>query len=462
MRPTAYALICWVLVFWVPAPEAIGQTSSLSEILSQDTRIMVAFRDAGKAQDFIEYAENILKLAIKQQGGKIINPEIMKKVKEDKLLWQAIQDGNATAMAKISTDYGARVLIKGFLAVDSRQKFGASWEGSATLALNVIDTKTAEEIAYVTSTPFGSISSPAPIEDSPLIAKQTAVQKVCDDIIVKLGIGAEVSALKSASTFSFELYDIFSISPGEPESILFLTASSHIAVAAGPAVNILDLNEKRFTKRYTIKTGRVTSLAGSPDGALLAIGDGKGYVYGVNLSKTGIEYSVKRHSGEVTALSFKPDSSVIVSAGDDGKIYILNAGNGYDLGMLKGHRDRITSLTFTPNGRHLISAGWDLSIRWWDVNVARQKKALQESADKLLCMALSQDGSIVALGTVDIHLDLLRKQRRDVRHIKVRDTATGEEIRLLEGHKKDVTSLSFHPASSRASRPHSSAGTGPS
>ena len=66
----------------------------------------------------------------------------------------------------------------------------------------------------------------------------------------------------------------------------------------------------------------------------------------------------------------------------------------------------------------------------------------QESADKLICMTLSLDGSVVALSTVDIHLDLRRgRGRRDVRHIKVRNTVTGEEIRVLEGHKKDVTTL---------------------
>lgn len=446
MRRIACFAIYLMLICWTFFPIATGHTSPFLEVLKNDARIMVAFKDVGKAGDFIEYAENILKQAVKQHDGKIMNPEIMKKVKEDKLLWQAIQDGNATAMAKISTDYGARILIRGSLSVDSRQKFGVSWEGTASLTLSAIDTTTAEEISNVTSTPFGLISNPAPIEDSPLIAKQIAVKRVCDDIIVKLGMGSEMSDLKGASTFSFEMYDIFKISSGVPTAIRFLSDSHYVAVAAGNAVEILGLYEKSFTSRYKIESGKVTSLAGSPDGAFLAIGDSKGYVHCVNVGEAAKKYKVRLHKGAVTALSFKPDSTVIASAGNDNKIHLLNAVNGFYLGVLKGHKKRVNSITFTPNGRHLISASNDLSIRWWDINVARQKKALQESADKLLCMTLSQDGNIVALSTVDIHINMLRRQRRDVRHIKVRNTATGEEIRVLEGHKKDVTTLSFHPA----------------
>ena len=199
-------------------------------------------------------------------------------------------------------------------------------------------------------------------------------------------MGSEMSDLKGASTFSLEMYDIFKIDSGEPTAIRFLSDSQFLAVAAGNVVEILRLYEKSFTNRYKIEVGEVTSLAGSPDGTFLAIGDSKGYVHCVNVGEASKKYKVRPHKGAVTALSFKPDSTVIASAGKDNKIYMLNADNGFDLGVLKGHNKRVNSITFTPNGRHLISASNDLSIRWWDINVARQKKALQESADKLLCM----------------------------------------------------------------------------
>ncbi len=94
MRRIACFAIFLMFTCWTFFPIATGHTSPFLEVLKNDARIMVAFKDVGKAGDFIEYAENILKQAVKQHDGKIMNPEIMKKVKEDKLLWQAIQDGN--------------------------------------------------------------------------------------------------------------------------------------------------------------------------------------------------------------------------------------------------------------------------------------------------------------------------------------------------------------------------------
>jgi len=444
MRKVIFASLCLILI-WAFAPALPSRASSLLEVIEKKTRIMVVLKDVGGAGDFLEYAENLLKQGVGEGGGRIINPEIMKKVKADKLLWQAIQDGNATAMAKIATDYGAKILMRGALSVNSLQKFAASWEGTASLSLTAVDTATAEEIANVTSDPLGSSLNPAPIEDSPLIAKQMAVKKVASDVLAKLGVVSDRSALKGVTTIAFELYDIFSHESGRAETITFSRNGRYLMVAGGYSVEVWGLYDKGIAEEYEIRRGRITSLAMSSDNTLLAAGDSRGFVHLWNIGNKEKKYKVKCHLRKVTALSFSPDSTILASGGDDQKINILDLRSGTKLARLEGHDDTINSLAFTPNGRHLISASNDLSIRWWDANVGREKKAIQESADKLICMTLSLDGSVVALSTVDIHIDLVRKRRRDVRRIKVRNTVTGEEIRVLEGHKKDVTTLAFHP-----------------
>jgi len=406
---------------------------------------MVVLKDVGGAEEFLEYAQNALKTGIRQQGGRIINPEIMKKVKADKLLWQAIQDGNASAMAKISTDYGANILFRGSLSVNSMQKFAASWEGTASLSLSAVDTTTAEEVAIVTSDPLGSSLNPAPIEDSPLIAKQMAVKKVTNNVLSKLGVISD-EALKGTTTIALELYDVFRCKSGSAANLQFSPDGRYLLLAGGRSVEVWGLYEKSVTQEYKIGRGEITAIAMSSDNRILAVGDNRGFVHFWNVGDKQRKHKVRCHSGKVAALSFHPDSHTVASGGADDKIYILNAIEGNEIACLKGHDDAINSVAFTSNGRHLISASNDLTIRWWDVNTTRQKKAIQESADKLICMTLSLDGSVAALSTVDIHIDLRRgRGRRDVRHIKVRDTVTGEEIRVLEGHKKDVTTLSFHP-----------------
>jgi tricorn protease-like protein len=438
-------LISFLILSWAFVAASPSHSLSLFESIKKDDRIMVVLKDVGGGQEFLEYAENVLKTAIREQGGRIINPEIMKKVRADKLLWQAIQDGNASAMAKISTDYGANILIRGSLSVNSLQKFAASWEGTASLSLVAVDTTTAEEIAIVTSDPLGSTLNPAPIEDSPLIAKQMAVKKVTNNVLTKLGVISD-EAIKGATTIALEMYDVFGSKSGKATILKFSADGRYLLVGAGRLVEVWGLYEKRIMQEYEIESGKITALSVSPDNKLIAVGDSRGRVHLWNVGHNQKKYKVKRHSGKVAALSFCPGSNTLASAGDDEKIHILNAMAGNEVACLKGHNDTINSIAFTSNGRHLISASNDLTIRWWDVNVARQKKAIQASADKLICMALSLDGSVAALSTVDIHIDLRRgRGRRDVRHIRVIDTVTGEEIRVLEGHKKDVTTLAFHP-----------------
>lgn len=420
--------------------------ASFDTIIKDKTRIMIVITDGGKAADFVGYAENLLKKKLKQLGAAIINPAIMKKVKEDKLLWLAIQNGNASAMAKISTDYGAVVLVRGTLSVDSRQKFAASWEGTASLSLVAIDTRTAEEIVNVNSDPLGSTLHPSPIEDSPLIAKQMAVKKVCDNVLVKTGVLSDATDVTGVKTITFELYDIFKSDSLMTSAIVFSEDGEKLFLAAGSSVAVWGLHEKRLLYKFSTIGSAATALSMSPNNSFLAAGDVKGVIYVWKISDGSQLLRSKTRAGQVTSIAFSPDSATIAIAGSKKKIVLLSLTSGKIFAALKGHRKPISSLAFTPNGKRLISASSDLSVRWWDMNTQKEIKAMSESTDKLLCMALSADGSIVALSTVDVHIDLRRRIRRDFRHIKIRNTATGEEIRTLDGHKKDITALSFHPS----------------
>lgn len=405
---------------------------------------MIIMQDAGNASDFVGYAENLLKKGFKEKGAAIFNPEMMKKVKEDKLLWQAIQNGSATAMAKIATDYGAVILVRGSLSVDTRQKFAASWEGTASLSLTAVDTKTAEEIININSTPFGTTQNPSPIEDSPLIAKQEAVQRVCDDVLVKAGIMKSKSDISGVKTIRFEMYDVFDLD-GIPSTITFSPDGKYLYSALDQTIQKWDIMQKRMIEAITIGSGRPLSISISSNNQKLAVGDSEGYLHIWNIGQDKKELDLETNAGAISSIAFNPDLGSIAIAGDEEDIYIVSLINGKVTAQLEGHGEPVNSLAYTPNGQHLVSAGSDLSIRWWDVNTQKEKKALTESTDKLLCMALSEDGGLVALSIVDVLIDLRRNRRTDERHVKIRNTVTGEEVRSLDGHEKDITTLSFHP-----------------
>jgi WD40 repeat protein len=434
-------LLILIPVFILPGP-AFG--SPFANIIKDKIRIMIVIKDAGNAGDFVGFAENLLKKGFKTKGAAIFNPEMMKKVKEDKLLWQAIQNGSATAMAKITTDYGAVILVRGVLSVDTRQKFAASWEGTASLSLTAVDTKTAEEIFNVNSAPFGTTQNPAPIEDSPLIAKQEAARKVCEDVLVKAGILKGTSDISGVKTIRFELYDVFDLK-GKPSTLAFSTDGKYLFSAIDQTVQKWNLQERRMIDTITTGSGTPLSISVSPDNRKLAVGDSEGYLHIWDMGQHKKTLTLETDAGAISSIAFNPDLGSIAIAGDEENIFILSLITGKVTAELEGHEEPINSLAFTPNGRHIVSASSDLSIRWWDVNTQKEKKALTESTDKLLCMALSDDGELAALSIVDVLIDLMRNRRTDERHIKIRNTVTGEEIRSLDGHEKDITTLDFHP-----------------
>ena len=419
--------------------------SEFASLIKRPSTVMIILEDAGTAAEFIGYAESFLKRNLKEAGAVVINPELMEKVKENKLLLKAIENANASAMARIATDYGADLLIRGTLSVDVRQKFAASWEGTAALTLSAIHTATAREVANVTADPFGTGMHPAPIEDAPLIAKQMAVKKVCESALLKLGIRFDTAALKGVTTIALDLWDIFPSTSGNAV-VIKLSPNGQFLLAAGDSmVEQWDIKKKEMIQTYNIEGGKATALAVASDNRILAVGDHKGFVHIFNMNVSEAVVNIRCHRKDVTALAFSPDGAVLISSAQDKTIQTMNPILGKKLTTLKGHRKTVNSIAVTPDGRHVMSAGNDLSIKMWDLNVGKEKKSIQESTDKLLSMVLSHDGSMVAVSTVDVHIDLMRKTRQDVRHIVIRNTVTGEEIRTLAGHEKDVTTLVFHP-----------------
>ena len=119
----------------------------------------------------------------------------------------------------------------------------------------------------------------------------------------------------------------------------------------------------------------------------------------------------------------------------DAPILILDTG---------GHMALVRNVIFTADGKRLISAGDDKAIRIWNVETAETERLIRgeigEGEDgKILAMALSPDGKTLAVG------GRLRGGKGGEAAIRIIDLASGEIVRLLEGHAEAVLSLAFSP-----------------
>lgn len=112
-----------------------------------------------------------------------------------------------------------------------------------------------------------------------------------------------------------------------------------------------------------ISEGSVPSCALSPDGSLLAIGDGSGKITVFDL--LGERVCDMKHGNDlVMSLVFSPDGSSIVSGNGFGNIQIWDL-NGNEIGKPMRHGTGVFALRYAANGTTLLSGGDDNNLHFW-------------------------------------------------------------------------------------------------
>ncbi|MCG9129427.1 PD40 domain-containing protein [Candidatus Poribacteria bacterium] len=226
-------------------------------------------------------------------------------------------------------------------------------------------------------------------------------------------------------------------------NIAFSPDSSLLAVASAEGIWIYDSYSGKEVNLITDKNGNVNSIAFSPDGKTIAsVRDTDFYLWDVetgNLKRTNTG-----HSREIPNVAFNRDGNILATAGGHDKtISLWDVNTGGFLRSIFAHEDAVEYIRFSPDGKILASAGDDdlYGIKLWDV-----------SNDKLIIpiatgehinvygikeIAFSPDGRKIAScngGYWGNNAD-----------ISVWDTSSGELIKKLKGHTKDINSVAFSP-----------------
>ena len=391
--------------------------------------------------EYAEYAENIIKEKLRETGYKMIDPEMMEKVKKDQLLWEAIKNNNASAMAKISTDFGADIVMRGNLTVESHPRFATQWEGSASINIKVIDTKTAEEILSTYSDPLGSTEYPMPVEESALVAKQLASKKVVENVVLKLGLTL-TEDVAGTTTIAPKSYKTFPAN-ARVRKVAFTPDSKAIAVIGKNAVEVFEVGNVRKIAQYDAADD-ITSFSFSKNEEFLALGQDSRSVSIYERRNHQLKHKYRGKGSSVSSVAFNNESSLLAVGFKDGHIEVVDVQKGEMVGNLSGHTKKVHSLAFAPNDKLLVSFSEDLLTKFWDINVKRETRSFKEPMDRLFLANLCMDGSLIALNAKEIDIDLLRNRRTDKRFLVVRRTSTGEEIRRFQ-LPKDILAIAFYP-----------------
>ncbi len=181
--------------------------------------------------------------------------------------------------------------------------------------------------------------------------------------------------------------------------------------------------------------GRVTSVAYSLDGQMIASTREDGTIELLDLQGRLIVPAFKGHGGTVRSLAFNPKKEIIATGNDDGTIEFWNLQGRPIIPHFKGHEGRVLSLAFSPNGERLASGGEDTKVRLWDI----QGKTIQgigqplKHDDSVYSLAFSPNGKIIASGSYDKKLRLWNLQ------------GTFQLLRPPIVNSEAVYAVAFHP-----------------
>jgi WD40 repeat protein len=143
---------------------------------------------------------------------------------------------------------------------------------------------------------------------------------------------------------------------------------------------------------------------------------------------------------------FSPDGKQIASITNDGiNIKIYDAANGQEQITITGAGDGIRIFSYGVGGRTIVFTDYNNTVKIYDINNKRllSSSPLQEYVAGISEYTFSKNGKYYIR---DVYTETGGKRQG---FVKIWDTETGKEIRILSGHNTFITALAYSPDDKR-------------
>jgi serine/threonine protein kinase/WD40 repeat protein len=194
--------------------------------------------------------------------------------------------------------------------------------------------------------------------------------------------------------------DIFAVCcDAEADDVAFSQVDDLLAVIGHDSLQVVRADDGTTVfKQALSQPGQSVSF--SPDGKQLAYG---GQFQGVVLLNPTMREVIRElpDGTDTCCLAFSPDGSMLAAGQGDGVIRAWEVATGQKSLELKGHEGRIREIAFSPDGRTIVSSSNDGRIRLWSVGLGCAYGVLHQS-DYFSChFTFSADGRYFAAGWQD-------------------------------------------------------------
>ena len=239
----------------------------------------------------------------------------------------------------------------------------------------------------------------------------------------------------------------------------------------------ISLNKVNFAYANLAKSiftdifSNILSVAFSPDGTLLATGDGNNEIHLWKVIDGTKVKTLQGHQDWVHSVAFSLDGRLLISGSGDRSVRIWEIETGKCINKLSVHTDRVKSVAFSPDNKTVVSASLDRTVIFWDLKTDTYKQIPAHEA-KVLSISFSPDGQTLVSGSADKFIRIwdpqnyqskkFAEQEHSVRsvsfspdgqtiatsnnkNIKIWKLDNGKCLTTLNGHKELIRSVVFSP-----------------